>query len=80
MNLILMQNGFPPLILTCEERKLYIERVIFSSEEKHPEQFVNFVAKMVLASLRLCFSWVQNFRFFSGDQVPCSQSSLEFLM
>ena len=64
MNLILMQNGFPPLIFTLEDKNLYNERVIFSSQEKHPEQFINFVAKMVLAALSLNFWWVPSFWLF----------------
>ena len=58
MNLILMQNGFPPLIFTPKDRNLYNEKVSVSCEENHPEQFINFVAKLVPAALSLPFWWV----------------------
>ena len=61
MNLILMQNGFPPLLFNPQDRKLYLDQIIVSCEEKHPEQLINFVAKMVLAALKAEFLWVPYF-------------------
>lgn len=53
MNLYLMRNNYPPIILLKLERKKYIRTIIQNQVEKNPNPFINFVAKAVERSLNL---------------------------
>ncbi len=51
MNLYLMRNGYPPIIILKAERKKYIRTIIQNQVEKNPVPFINFVAKAAERSL-----------------------------
>lgn len=51
MNLYLMRNGYPPIIILKTERKKYIRTIIQNQVEQKPAPFINFVAKAVERSL-----------------------------
>lgn len=51
LNLYLMRNGYPPVIIQKVERKKYITTIIQEQMESNLTPFVNFVAKAVERSL-----------------------------
>ncbi|MEK6982306.1 MAG: Fic family protein [Candidatus Micrarchaeota archaeon] len=51
LNLYLMRNGYPPIIILKVERKKYIRTIIIGQTEKNLIPFTNFVAKCVERSL-----------------------------
>ena len=55
MNLYLMRNGYPPVIILRAERKKYIRTIIQGQVENNQIPFVNFVAKAVERSLDIYF-------------------------
>lgn len=52
MNLILMQNGFPPAVILKTDRKQYY-RVLQEADQNQMEGFINFIARSVERSLVL---------------------------
>lgn len=52
MNLILIQNGYPPAVIKMSERREYIDAVQ-KADNKNMEDFYNFVADAELESLEL---------------------------
>ena len=51
LNLYLMRNGYPPVIILRAERQKYIRTIMQSREEQNIMPFANFVAKAVERSL-----------------------------
>jgi Fic family protein len=51
LNLYLMRNGYPPVIILKIERKKYIETIIQGQTKKNVDPFMNFIAKAVERSL-----------------------------
>ena len=51
MNLYLMRDDYPPIIILRAERKKYIRTIMKARSGKDVEPFVNFVAKAVERSL-----------------------------
>jgi len=52
MNLILVQNGYPPAVIKMSKRREYIDAVQ-KADNKNMEDFYNFVADAQLESLEL---------------------------
>lgn len=59
MNLILIQNGYPPAIIKMAKRKEYIQ-TIQSTDEGNMDEFYSFVVDAELESLELYLDTVKN--------------------
>ena len=59
MNLVLIQNGYPPAIIKMSKRKEYIS-TIQNTDEGNMDEFYNFVADAELESLELYLDTVKN--------------------
>lgn len=59
MNLILIQNGFPPAIIKMAKRREYIS-TIQTTNENNMNEFYNFIADAELESLELYLDTVKN--------------------
>lgn len=57
MNLILIQNGYPPAVIKMSKRREYIDAVQ-KADNKNMNDFYNFVADAELESLELCLETV----------------------
>lgn len=59
MNLILIQNGYPPAIIKMVKRKEYIQ-IIQNTDEGKMDEFYNFIADAELESLELYLDTIKN--------------------
>lgn len=59
MNLILIQNGYPPAIIKMQKRREYLD-AIQNADNKNMNDFYNFIADAELESLELYLDTVKN--------------------
>jgi excisionase family DNA binding protein len=72
LNLYLMRNGYPPVILLKVERKKYIRSIMEEQLGKNPKIFVNFVAKAVERSLDI---YLDTFGLSQKDYLSLSEAA-----
>ena len=51
MNLLLMQDGYPPAIIEPEKRAQYLEALALSDTTHHHDKFYEFIARAVEKSI-----------------------------